>query len=114
VFFSLPFFRHLAYEYFLRAHQGLAGFLLYATWRHLPSDRLLPRLCIYVSLGLFTLTLFLQVIFLHSHLAFISCDSMDEDGDKREDVENAVMVRVVLSRPMKLDAGQYIILWMPT
>src|SRR2546423_9607746 len=119
---SFPFFRYMAYECFLRTHQGLAALILYASWRHLPANRLLSRLCIYVSLGSFTLTLFLQVLSFcyqngaftsRSHTwAYISLDRTNEDEDKSEgkgeDVKEAVMVRVVLPRPMKLDAGQYV------
>jgi hypothetical protein len=46
VLFSFPFFRHVAYECFLRAHQGLAALVFYATWRHLPENRWLPRLAV--------------------------------------------------------------------
>jgi hypothetical protein len=46
VLLSFPFFRHVAYECFLRAHQGLAAFVFYATWHHLAENQRLPRLWI--------------------------------------------------------------------
>lgn len=46
--------------------------------------------------------------------AYIRCGIIPANGDEDNDVENAVIVRVVLPRPMKLDAGQYVNLWMPT
>lgn len=100
---SFPFIRNLAYECFLRAHQGLAALLLYATWRHLPADRLTPRICIYVSLGSFTLTtLFQLLIFCYRNgvfgsrghpRAYVSYDGTDAKQDKSGNAEKAVMVR---------------------
>lgn len=124
MFFSFPFFRRVAYGWFLRAHQGLAALLLYATWRHIPANQSLSRICIYVSLGSFTLTLFVQILFFcyqngafTSHgppRAYVSCDGTDDDEKTNEGVEKAAAVQVVLPRPMRLDAGQYVNLWMPT
>lgn len=122
--FSLPYFRRVAYECFLRAHQGLAALLFYAMWRHIPANRLLPRLCLYVSLGSLALTSLSQLLLLCYQNAVFTTRGFprayvyntDEDQDKREELkrEQAIMVRISLPCPMKLDAGQYIYLWMPT
>lgn len=122
--FSLPYFRRVACECFLRAHQGLAALLFYAMWRHIPENRLLPRLCLYVSLGSLALTSLSQLLlFCYQNAVFTNRGfprayvyNTDEDQDKSEELkrEQAIMVRVSLPCPMKLDAGQYICLWMPT
>jgi hypothetical protein len=125
MFLSIPFFRRLAYECFLRSHQALAALFLYAVWRHLPRDKQLAVVCIYISAGLFVSTLCLQItIFFYRNglftsdgypRAYIQCDPVRADKKKSANVyDKAVTVRVVLSRPMMLDAGQYVNLWMPT
>src|SRR5207247_11477199 len=97
VLFSFPFFRHMIYECFLRAHQDLAALLIYATWHHIPANRLLSRLCIYMSLRSFTLTLFLQILFFcyqnslftsRGHpRAYIHCDDTDKDEDESKNIK---------------------------
>ncbi|WP_204349014.1 hypothetical protein, partial [Klebsiella pneumoniae] len=46
-------------EVFLRGHQGLAGLLLYATWRHLSSHHSTSRLFLIIIFGVFLLMLVL-------------------------------------------------------
>jgi predicted ferric reductase len=115
---SLPFFRQLAYEIFLRTHQGLAGLCIYATWRHLPSQTLFPRLYLYIALGICLLTFILQfAIILYRNGAFTSRGypraTVTYDGDSREGGKNSIIkIRVALPRPIEVHAGQYINLWM--
>ena len=107
----LPLFQRLAYEIFLRIHQALAGLCIYAVWRHLPSDALFPRLYVYIMAGVFLLTFILQsAVFFYRNGAFGSggCPRALITHDN-----NAIKICVVLSRPMKVDAGQYINLWIP-
>lgn len=125
--FSLPFFRRLAYEIFLRTHQGLAAACLYSIWRHLQSDSLLPQICVYIPLGVFLLTTLLQLwIFLYRNRIFsshrypralVTCDK-DNNGDEKDDddknKEKVIKIRVGLARPLEVKAGQYISLWMPS
>lgn len=124
---SCLFLHRLAYECFLRIHQSLAILLLYSIWRHLPESALLPRRLILVSLGSFTITSLIQIISFcyRSALftsrghprAYISCneidDGNDEHGKSEENDMKSLRVQVALPRPMKLDAGQYVSLWMP-
>jgi hypothetical protein len=120
---SIPYIRHVAYEIFLRTHQAQGGALLYAIWQHLPSSTLLPRLYVIIILGLFLLALVLQsVTLLYQNGAFssrgcprvlVTCDGSSQ-SDEKADPNPVIKVRIVLSRPMKVKAGQYINLWMPS
>ncbi|KFY19587.1 hypothetical protein V493_07902, partial [Pseudogymnoascus sp. VKM F-4281 (FW-2241)] len=106
-----PLFRKLSYELFLRTHQALAVASAYAVWRHLPSEKTFPRLYIYVSAGLLLSMFLLQcsnVIFRnrifwgHLSRATITHDS------------GAVKIRLHLQKPLKVDDGQYVNLWIPS
>lgn len=123
---SVPLLRRTFYECFIRAHQSLAGVFLYSTWRHLPSNRSLSGICIIVAILSLTLTSFLQIMsFCYRNglftsrgypRAYIYCDTVEDEDANSESrkIEKALAVRVILPRAMKLDAGQYINLWMPT
>ncbi|KKZ68760.1 hypothetical protein EMCG_05636 [[Emmonsia] crescens] len=122
--FSLPFCRRLAYEIFLRTHQSLAAVSVYATWRHLPSDSIFPRIYIYVPLGILSLTTLLQfLIFLYrnrvlssqlSPRALVTCEK-DDPSDKNDQVEGRpIKIHVTLPQPLEVKAGQYVNLWVPS
>jgi hypothetical protein len=121
--FSIPFIRHHAYEIFHFTHLILSGFLLYGIWQHLPSTNLFPRLYAILIIVFLLLAPALQfVTILYRNGAFLShgctrvlvvCDDSG-GGDEKDDMNAVMKVRVVLPRPMKLEAGQYINLWMPT
>jgi NAD(P)H-flavin reductase len=83
----------------------------YAVWRHLPSDTPFPRVYIYISAGLFVFMFLLQggsvivqngVFRYHLSRATITHDS------------GAVKIRVHLQKPLRVDAGQYVNLWIPS
>lgn len=123
ILLSLPFIRHIAFEFFLRGHQGLAALFLYGTWRHMPAHQSLSTLCIYIASGLFTLTISIQILLLcYYNIAFRSryhtrayiYRGITGDKTKNENSEGVIIVGIGLRRPMKLDAGQYVNLWMPT
>ncbi|KAL4891325.1 putative cell surface metalloreductase [Aspergillus ambiguus] len=86
IIFSLAWFRRWTYEVFIRTHQILAGVNVYGILRHLPKESRFPHLCIYIALGTLGLTSLLHV----------------------------VKMRLTLPRPVKVEAGQYINLWMPS
>lgn len=92
-------------------HQALALFSAYSIWRHLPSDSLFPRMYIYISAALFLSTSVVQCVsivwwngtFRHGHaLALVT------------HAEGSVKITIRLSRPLSIQAGQYIDLWMPS
>ena len=122
--FSLPLFRRLAYEAFLRSHQGLTAACVYSTWRHLPSDTIFPRIYVYVPLVILLITTFTYaLIFLYRNgvlpprlyprasVASAKDQFLNNNDDQRK---KPLKIRVALPRPLEVKAGQYVNLWMPT
>ncbi|KJZ70774.1 hypothetical protein HIM_09824 [Hirsutella minnesotensis 3608] len=105
----LPAIRNSWYELFLRVHQGLAILSVYAIWVHIAQRPLLPRFYLYTlagGAGLSTLVLGCLIWRRNGILSYRlpRADVMNSKG--------AVLVRVVLSRPVRVRAGQYISLWL--
>jgi predicted ferric reductase len=100
-----PLFRLLSYELFLRSHQALAWASVYAEWRHHPSDKAFPRAWIYISAGLFG---FLSIV---QSGAVIVRNRVFRHQLSRATIRRdagAVKVELRLSKPLRVDAGQYI------
>lgn len=132
VLLSLLFIRRRFFEIFIRAHQLLAGVFIYSTWRHLTATAFEPRIYICISLGILSITTVVHVAFFtfrngifpsRSHpRAYITCKKhKKESREKATQEPNSLgqagvplKIRVVLPRPMKVKAGQYVNLWMPT
>ncbi|QKX63192.1 uncharacterized protein TRUGW13939_10361 [Talaromyces rugulosus] len=120
--FSLPYIRRQVYEIFLRTHQIQGYAFLYALWRHIPSTTLLPRLYTILAFAFVLVALLLQtlVIIYRNGIfssrgcprALVACGNLEIHG--KNYVSPVIKVRVALSRPMKIAAGQYIHLWMPS
>ncbi|KAJ5646729.1 hypothetical protein N7490_003101 [Penicillium lividum] len=114
---SLPAIRRFLYEPFLRLHQTLAAACLYSTWRHLPSDTLLPRLYLYIPLGIMLLGFLIElsngVLPPRPYTrASIKCDILQQTPT--QDKENTPLkFRVALPRSLDVQAGQYICIWIP-
>lgn len=122
---AFPWFRRYAYEIFLRAHQILVGVYVYGVLRHLPRESQSPRLCIYVALGIFGLTSLLQsMTFLYrnglfagrgSPRAIVSYSQGEKARENSDDMSGSVIkMQIIIPRSVKVEAGQYINLWMPT
>ncbi|CEL09504.1 hypothetical protein ASPCAL12639 [Aspergillus calidoustus] len=119
---SIPWFRQWSYEIFLRCHQSLTGLFVYGVWQHLPSQSHSSKIYLLIALGIFTLTFLLELVTLLYRnglfagrgapraIVSFSASNSPEEGS----VVNAVHVRVILPRPVKFEAGQYINLWIPS
>jgi predicted ferric reductase len=107
---SLPLLRTLSYEIFIRTHQALAVLSAYSIWRHLVSTPLLPRIYIYIFAGIFLSTLLLQCGFFIWRNKAVGRSFPQASISHMNDV---VKIRLTLSRPLKVKAGQYIGLWTP-
>lgn len=121
---SLPWIRRQSYEIFLRGHQVLAGIFAYGTWRHLPIKTGLPGVCLTVSFALLGLSFVIPLLFfLHGNGLFAGHGApraimsykhqRSTQNDSEEAIVSAVSIRLILPRPLKVDAGQYINLWIP-
>ncbi|QGA22334.1 hypothetical protein EYB26_010050 [Talaromyces marneffei] len=120
--FALPYIHRHIFEVFLRTHQVLAYILLYVTWRHVGSVNRLSRICIITTFVLLSIALLLQLGFLiYRNKVFslhgwprarVSCNRPKIEG--KDDSDVIIQVRVALTRPARIEAGQYINLWMPS
>lgn len=97
-----PFLRSFSYEIFIRIHQALAIVSAYSIWRHLELKPLIPRIYAYIFTTAFLSTLLLQGFVIHRSRARIA------------HFEDTIKVELTLSRPLKVKAGQYINLWIPS
>jgi predicted ferric reductase len=108
----LPVLRKPSYEIFLRMHQGLAAVALFGIWRHITSQYVFPRLYVYVPLVLFLTTFLLQgVVVLYRNGVFRG--RLPRAEISTED-SSTVAIKISLSRPLKVAAGQYINVWIPS
>ena len=126
ILLSHPFFRRLAYEIFLRTHQGLTAVCVYLTWRHLPSEAIFPRIYIYVPLVILLMTTVIYIlIFAYRNGVLpprpyprVSVANIKDAKSRllNNDAQEGkpLKIRVALPRPLKVKAGQYVNLWMPT
>jgi len=111
ILLSHPLLRRPSYEVFLRMHQALAVLSAYSIWRHLPSNSLFPRMYIYISAGLFLSTFVIECVrvlwrngtFRYGHARALVTH-----------IDSSVKISITLSRPLKIEAGQYINLWIPS
>ncbi|KAJ9129698.1 hypothetical protein NKR23_g12482 [Pleurostoma richardsiae] len=103
--------RGLPYESSVRLHQAFAIVSVLAIWCHLSSEPILPRILFYVLSGVFaSSSLALAVLILSKNGAF-------GYGFPRGEViyrDGAVILKVLLQRPLRLKPGQFVSLWMPS
>lgn len=106
-FQSVPFpllQRFLWYEFALRVHQLSAILLAYALVRHIPSDQVVY---IYVAAGLFLAACAIQLpLILYRH-KFKTSPAEIRLG------KNTIRIVLETRRPLKVEAGQYVNIWMP-
>ena len=98
--------RRISYEVALRFHQLLSFVLVYAIWRHVPATGLFPRLYLYIGAGIFVASILFQLA--------IVC-FRNNLGLSRARVSydlNTIKVRLHLRRPLRVEAGQYINIWL--
>ncbi|KAL3469008.1 hypothetical protein BJX99DRAFT_252324 [Aspergillus californicus] len=113
---SLPFVRDLAFDAFLLGHQGLAGLFIYAMWQHLPSNSG-PRILIYIMIAVYSLTFIWQLFHaIYRNGILPTRYPMNIGPDRIETVPKlspSFVMRAQLSRPIKVDPGQYVYLRFP-
>ncbi|KAH9203273.1 hypothetical protein DL95DRAFT_505089 [Leptodontidium sp. 2 PMI_412] len=110
ILLTVPIFRRLSYELFLRTHQALATATVYSLWRHLPSKEAFPLVYVYLLAALFLVLLLAQIILIvrrngifRYHLSRATIT----------DCHGAVHLRIQHQKGLEIDSGQYINLWIP-
>lgn len=118
---SLPCVRKLSYELFLKTHQGLTIVSLYGIWRHIPKGQLIPPLYLIIGMGLFAVTSVSEIAMLLYRNGIFSgngCPRVLLSGtlvsnEKEPTIKTPFKARLLLPRPVKVSAGQYVNLWLP-
>ncbi|KAH8435397.1 ferric reductase family protein [Aspergillus melleus] len=121
---SLALVRRWSYETFLRTHQILAAVNVYGIFRHLPHNSQFAKVCVYIALGALALTSSVQLmVFLYRNglfaargcpRAIVHSYGGEVEDDSKEIKDGVVKMCITLPRPIRVEPGQYINLWMPT
>ena len=106
-----PFFRRLSYEFFLRTHQALAFLCTITLWWHLRSGSGFNQTCIYVSIGIFSITSLLQ---LTSILFKNGIFRGDSPKIKIEAIGTSFIMKITVPSRLNVEPGQYIHIWIPS
>lgn len=111
---------------FLRLHQALAVASVYGIWRHLPSEKYSSRFYLYIALGILGCTSICHLILLLYRnglfsgngcprvIAIYHTDERGSENAEQSAKTTPIRVRLILPRPVKAMAGQYINLWLPS
>ena len=111
ILLSIPIVRRPFYEFFLRTHQTLSALLVYALWRHVPSDQSFPRYWLYILLGLYVFLCVVQGCIVVYQNGFLRSGHAQADITREY---GAVRLQIRCRRPLKVKAGQHINLWLPS
>jgi predicted ferric reductase len=120
VLLSWPPLRRRLYEVFLRLHQTLALLVVVSSWLHVPSTRL-PRFALYTSLGIFGLASVADGWLLVRRSVALT-RRKDNDGPsvveifkhQGNDDKKPIQLTLLLKEHLKMKAGQYINMWIPS
>jgi hypothetical protein len=110
--------RRRFYEVFLKFHQLLAAVVLISILLHVPSTWL-PRAYVYTAFGIFLSTSVFEAIHLVTHNGLGVSQNTKRPTTEEvfkypgEDENSAVHFTIDLKKSLKIEAGQYIIIWRP-
>jgi predicted ferric reductase len=108
---SWRFLRALSYEIFIWSHQALGVVSLYSVWQHVPARRTSYRIYLYVSVAILTTTVSINaalVLFRGGLFSHRRCTAVISSTC------GMVKIRLQLPRPLIVEPGQYINLWLPS
>lgn len=111
VLLTLPLLRRRLYELFLRTHQALAVATAVCAGIHLGSIKDYNRLPLYVFAGGFCLVASMRIVLMayqNKRLGY-PCPRV-----LLKLSHGTIKATIILSRPLQVDAGQYINLWVPS
>lgn len=90
-------------------HHLVAGWLGFAMWRHIPTDSQFSLIFLYVVAGIFLASLTWQVgETVYTNGWWFQSVSLSQNGSY-----DYIQVRMTLRKPVKVEPGQYINLWIP-
>ncbi|RTE75977.1 hypothetical protein BHE90_009558 [Fusarium euwallaceae] len=97
------------YEFLLFAHHSMSAMIGYAIWCHIPADNNRTRVFLYGIGGIFLSSFAFQtaVTLYRNHFWFQSV-SLSKNGSF-----DYIQVQLKLRKPVKVEPGQYINLWVP-
>ncbi|EXA31037.1 hypothetical protein FOVG_17633 [Fusarium oxysporum f. sp. pisi HDV247] len=99
----------IPYEMLLSIHYLVAGWLGFAMWRHIPTDSPFSLIFLYVVAGIFLGSLTWQVgETVYTNGWWFQSVSLSQNGSY-----DYIQVRMTLRKPVKVEPGQYINLWIP-
>lgn len=95
---------------------------MYSTWQHIPAHNGPPKLYVYIALGTLGLTTCLELVTLFYRNGLFSGRGAPRalvspaiwKSQESDNTAIAAHIRVVLPRPVKVEPGQYINLWIPS
>lgn len=90
---------------------------MYSIWRHLGLKTLWPKLYLFPQLYAYIFTYIFLCVFLLQVGVIIYQNWPIKSGYSRAyitHIDDTVKIRLSLSRPIRVDPGQYICLWIPT
>ena len=113
---SIPFMRRFSYELFLRLHQSLAIVALLALWRHLSLAETLSRVYVLIAGGLLIVTMTFELLhFIFRNFSLrgesVRVDVILKSG---EHLDPFIQLNICLPRKIKVRAGQYINICIPS
>lgn len=100
-----PVLRRLSYEFFLRSHQCFAILLIWFLWQHLPDRDRFPQWYLLISACILTATSIIEMLVMAKRSGWAGATVSSSHG--------MVKVKLQLRKPLQVDAGQYINLWIP-
>jgi predicted ferric reductase len=120
VLLSWPPLRRHFYETFLRLHQALALLVVVSSWLHVQSTRL-PMFALYTSLGIFGVASLADGWLLVRRSVALT-RRKDNDGPsvveifkhQGNDDKIPIQLTLLLKEQLKMKAGQYINMWIPS
>ncbi|KAF2229455.1 hypothetical protein EV356DRAFT_475375 [Viridothelium virens] len=106
----LPLVRRWLYEIFLKLHLGIAIFALFAIWRHLRYAIAPPAAYIIAcAITLLTTMTYSTCRLVYRNIVF----GRPFPKARVKHRENATQIEVSLPRPWKIQAGEYVQIWLP-
>ncbi|KAI9888416.1 MAG: hypothetical protein M1814_000478 [Vezdaea aestivalis] len=109
-FTSLIFIRGVMYELFLRSHFVLSVTIVVALWRHIKTKRISSKIYLWIGVSVWTLNSIVHwAMFIFRNFVFGHPIARAQISQ----LVDAIQIDLIVPRPWKIHAGQYIFLTIP-